>query len=66
VTTTDTTIGGAETSTTLGGSGLGTGTPPSGGTDGVANTGGESMVGAGMALGALGLLLRRAVGSRSA
>jgi hypothetical protein len=49
-----------ETTTTMSGSGLGEGTPPSGGTDGVANTGAESMLGAGMALGALGLLLRRA------
>jgi hypothetical protein len=42
------------------GSGLGQGGVPNGGSDGVANTGGESMIGAGMALAALGLLLRRA------
>ncbi|MGH9274232.1 MAG: hypothetical protein ACRDZU_06255 [Acidimicrobiales bacterium] len=51
---------GAATTTTTGGSGLGVGTPPSGGSNGIADTGGESMIGAGMALGALGLLLRRA------
>ena len=49
-----------ETTTTMSGSGLGDGTPPSGGSDGVADTGGESMIGAGIALGALGLLVRRA------
>ena len=61
---TTTTVDGGDpgevTTTTAGGSGLGEGTPPTGGTDGVANTGAESMLGAGMALGALGLLLRRA------
>jgi hypothetical protein len=66
VPTTDTTVDGGATSTTAPGSGLGVDTPPSGGTDGIANTGGESMIGAGMALGALGLLLRRAAASRSA
>jgi hypothetical protein len=63
--TTETTAGGgATTTTTAPGSGLGEDTPPSGGTDGVADTGGESMLGAGMALGALGLLLRRATAAR--
>ena len=44
----------------MAGSGLGQGGTPNGGSDGVADTGGESMIGAGMALGALGLILRRA------
>jgi hypothetical protein len=47
------------TTTTIAGSGLGQSGAPSGGTDGIANTGGESMLGAGLAVGALGLLLRR-------
>ncbi len=61
---TSTTSGGGETSsttTTVAGSGLGEGSAPNGGSRGVANTGGESMIGAGMAVAALGLLLRRAV-----
>jgi hypothetical protein len=63
---TTTTIAGGTTTTTLGGSGIGQGGTPNGGADGVADTGGESMIGAGMALGAIGLLLRRAARPRSA
>lgn len=51
--------GAPTTTTTIAGSGLGQPGAPSGGTDGIANTGGESMLGAGLAIGALGLLLRR-------
>ena len=58
-TTTVEVAGGAATTTTIGGSGLGVAEPPSGGSDGVADTGGESMLGPGMALAALGLALRR-------
>jgi hypothetical protein len=44
---------------TVAGSGLNVAGSPSGGSDGIADTGGASMTGAGMALGALGLALRR-------
>ena len=47
------------TTTTLAGSGIGGGGTPSGGADGIADTGHESMLGAGIALAAVGLLLRR-------
>jgi hypothetical protein len=59
-TTTSTVAGDGTTTTTIAGSGLGTASPPSGGSDGIADTGGESMIGAGLGLLALGLLLRRA------
>ncbi len=58
--TTDTTMPGEATTTTLGGSGLGDPTAPSGGSNGIADTGMESLLGPGLALGALGLALRRA------
>jgi hypothetical protein len=45
--------------TSVAGSGIGVSTPPTGGSDGIAETGGESMLGAGLALAAAGLVLRR-------
>ncbi len=57
VTTTTTARG--ETAPTVAGSGMAGGGTPTGGTDGIAETGHESMLGAGLALGALGLALRR-------
>jgi hypothetical protein len=54
-----TTFGADAPAPTVAGSGLNVAGSPSGGSDGIADTGGESMIGAGMALGALGLALRR-------
>jgi hypothetical protein len=56
---TPTTITRGETAPTVAGSGIAGGGTPTGGTDGIAETGRESMLGAGLALGALGLALRR-------
>ncbi len=49
-----------EPTTTIEGSGLSTATAPTGGSDGVAQTGRASMLGIGLALGALGIVVRRA------